>query len=72
MRDGSTSTRHPEREESQDVPRRVLPIVIGYVIAILIGLRLPVPAVAIYFGIAPLAVPFQKIAGMLRHHRQLA
>jgi hypothetical protein len=54
------------------VPRRVLSIVIGSVIAILIGVVLPVRAVAIYFGIAPLAVPFRKIAGMLRHHRRLA
>ena len=40
--------------------RRLLPVVIGYVIAILIGLLVPLAAVALYFGIAVyLIVPFR-------------
>ena len=47
--------------------RKFLPVVIGYVIAILIGLALPVAAVALYFGIAVyLVVPFREAARVLR------
>jgi hypothetical protein len=47
-----------------------LPVVIGYVIAILIGLALPVAAVALYFGIAVyLVVPFRETARVLRRRR---
>jgi len=42
------------------------PVVIGYVIAILIGLVLPGVAVALYFGIAVyLIVPFRHVARLL-------
>ena len=46
--------------------RRLLPVVIGYVIAILIGLVLPEVAVVLYFGIAVyLIVPFRHVARLL-------
>ncbi len=44
----------------------LLPVVIGYVIAILIGLAVPVAAVALYFGIAVYAiVPFREVARLV-------
>jgi hypothetical protein len=50
--------------------RKSLPAVIGYVIAILIGLALPVAGVALYFGIAVyLMVPFREVGRVLaRRH----
>jgi hypothetical protein len=46
--------------------RKLLPVVIGYVLAILIGLAVPVAAVVFYFGIAVYAiVPFRKVAGLV-------
>jgi uncharacterized membrane protein len=46
--------------------RNLLAIVIGYVIAILVGLALPQVAVAFYFGIAVyLVAPFREIAKLL-------
>ena len=46
--------------------RKLLPVVIGYVIAILIGLLVPLAAVALYFGIAVyLIVPFRQVARLL-------
>jgi len=53
-------------DEVQGPRRRLLPVVIGYVIAILIGLVLPEVAVALYFGIAVyLIVPFRHVARLL-------
>ena len=50
-----------EGEELQSTQRKFLPLVIGYVIAILIGLALPAAAVALYFGLAVyLVVPFRE------------
>jgi TMEM175 potassium channel family protein len=59
-----------EGEELQSTQPIFLPVVIGYVIAILIGLALPVAAVALYFGIAVyLVVPFREAARVLiRRH----
>jgi uncharacterized membrane protein len=59
-----------EGEELQSTQRKFLPLVIGYVIAILIGLALPVAAVALYFGLAVyLVVPFREAARVLaRRH----
>jgi len=59
-----------EGEELHSTQRKFLPVVIGYVIAILIGLLLPVAAVALYFGIAVyLVVPFREAARVLaRRH----
>ena len=58
--------RDRDTEESQTEPRRPLPIVIGYVIGILVGLALPTLAVALYFGIAIyLVVPFRQVARLL-------
>jgi uncharacterized membrane protein len=59
-----------EGEELQSTQRKFLPVVIGYVTAIIIGLLLPVVAVALYFGIAVyLVVPFREAARVLvRRH----
>ncbi|HTP17205.1 MAG TPA: TMEM175 family protein [Streptosporangiaceae bacterium] len=59
-----------EGEELHRDRRKRLPVVIGYVIAILIGLLLPVAAVALYFGLAVyLVVPFREAARVLaRRH----
>ena len=60
------NTPHSDGEDSQDVPRKLLPIVIGYVIAILIGIGLPLLAVALYFSIAVyLVVPFREVRQLL-------
>ena len=46
--------------------RKLLPVVIGYVIAILIGLAVPVAGVVFYFGIAVYAiVPFRQVARLV-------
>jgi hypothetical protein len=46
--------------------RKLLRVLIGYVIAIIIGLVLPGLAVALYFGIAVyLMVPFRQVARLL-------
>ncbi len=53
-------------DEIRSPRRKLLPVVIGYVIAILIGLVLPGVAVALYFGIAVyLIVPFRQVARLL-------
>ena len=53
-------------DEVQGPRRKLLPVVAGYVIAIIIGLFLPVAAVAVYFGIAVyLIVPFREVARLL-------
>jgi uncharacterized membrane protein len=59
-----------EGQELHRDRRKLLRGVIGYVIAILIGLALPVAAVALYFGLAVyLVVPFREAARVLiRRH----
>ena len=59
-----------EGEELQSTQRKFLPVVIGYVIAIVIGLLLPVVAAALYAGLAVyLVVPFREAARVLiRRH----
>jgi len=59
-----------EGGELHSTRRKFLPVVIGYVIAIVIGLALPILAVALYFGIAVyLVVPFREAARVLiRRH----
>ncbi len=58
-----------ESEELQSTQRKFLPVLIGYVIAIIIGLLLPAVAVALYAGIAVyLVVPFRE-AGRVLFHR---
>lgn len=53
-------------EELHRWQRKFLPVVIGYVVAILIGLPLPGLAVALYFGLAVyLVVPFREITRLL-------
>lgn len=52
--------------EDQDTPQRLLPVVITYVTAILVGLVFPAVAVALYFGVAVyLVVPFREVARLL-------
>ena len=59
-----------EGEELHSTQRKFLPVIIGYVIAILTGLALPAAAVALYFGIAVyLVVPFREAARVLRRRR---
>ena len=53
-------------EESQSAQRRLLSAVLGYVIAILIGLLVPRAAVTLYFFLAVyLIVPFGEMARLL-------
>lgn len=55
-----------EGEELRSSRRKLLPTVIGYVTAIVVGLALPAAAVALYFGIAVyLVVPFRDVARLL-------
>ena len=60
---------YPPHEDDEDLhtdQKRFLPVVIGYGIAILTGLALPVVAVALYFGLAVyLVVPFREVARLL-------
>jgi TMEM175 potassium channel family protein len=64
-------SRAQEDTELHGTQRKFLPVVVGYVIAILAGLALPPLAVALYFGIAVyLVVPFREAARVLiRRHR---
>jgi len=56
-----------EGDELRGTQLKFLPVVIGYVIAILIGLLLPVLAVVFYFGLAVyLVLPFREAARVLR------
>ena len=56
-----------DNDEVQGPQRRLLPVVVGYVIAIGIGLVLPRLAVGFYFGIAVyLIVPFREVAQLFR------
>jgi uncharacterized membrane protein len=60
---------HEGSEEAEGPQRKLLPIAIGYVTAILIGLILPGAAVALYFSIAVyLVVPFRDVARLLLRH----
>ncbi len=63
------SLHQDDEEEVHTDRRKLLPVVIGYAIAILVGLALPVLAVALYFGLAVyLVVPFREAARLL--HRR--
>jgi hypothetical protein len=56
-----------DSDEVQAPQRRLLPIVIGYVITIGIGLALPRLAVALYFGLAVyLIVPLREVTRLFR------
>jgi uncharacterized membrane protein len=47
--------------------RKLLPVILGYVIAIGLGLALPILAMAVYLGLAVyLVVPFRAVAQLLR------
>lgn len=57
---------HGDDGELRSDQRKHLPEVIGYVIAILIGLAVPELSVALYFGLAVyLIVPFREVARLL-------
>ena len=59
-----------EGEEQLDEPRELLPVLGGYVIAILVGLAVPGAAVVIYFGIALFMILFREIPRRsVRAHR---
>jgi uncharacterized membrane protein len=56
-----------DTEEVEFQGRQVLPVVIGYMVAILVGLVLPALAVVAYLGLAVyLIVPFREVARWLR------
>ena len=59
-----------EDEDLRSTQRKFLPVVIGYVVAIVTGLLLPVAAAALYAGLAVyLVVPFREAARVLiRRH----
>jgi uncharacterized membrane protein len=60
-------TEQVHSDELQRSRRKLLPALIAYVIAILLGLVVPDAAVALYFGIAVyLVVPFRDIARLAR------
>ena len=55
-----------EGEETPGAQGKLLSVVIGYVIAIIIGLLLPALAVAVYFALAVyLVVPFREVTRLL-------
>jgi len=57
---------HQDDEEMHRDRRKLLPVVIGYVIAFPIGLALPVLAMTLYLGIAVyLVMPFRDVARIL-------
>ena len=59
-------SQHGDGEELH-TRRRLLPVVIGYVTAILTGLVVPQVAVALFFGIAVYqVVPFREVARLFR------
>ena len=59
-------TEQTETEEAEIERRKFLPVVIGYVIAIFVGLVIPGLAIAFYFGIAVfLIVPFREVGQLL-------
>ena len=60
---------HQDNEELHRDRRKLLPATIGYVIAIPIGLAVPILAVALYFGLAVyLVVPFREAARVIVGH----
>lgn len=64
-REGLYSPQEDDAESHSD-RRKFLPVVLGYVIAILIGLAWPVVAVVLYFGVAVYAiVPFRQVAWLI-------
>jgi uncharacterized membrane protein len=57
---------HGDGEEPDGERSKLLPVVTGYVIAILIGLAFPDLAAALYFGIAVYAiVPFREVTRLV-------
>jgi uncharacterized membrane protein len=59
------STHQADQELHRD-RRKLLPVILGYVIALIIGLFLPVVALAVYAGLAVyLVVPFREVARVL-------
>jgi len=60
-----------EGEELRSTERAFLPVVIGYVLAILVGLVVPLAAVALYFGVAVyLVMPIREVIRALIHRHK--
>ena len=60
----------PDSEAVAAARRKNLPAILAYAATVLVGLLLPVVAVAVYFGIAIFVVtPFRQVASLLRHPR---
>jgi uncharacterized membrane protein len=65
-------SRHGDDEELRTDQRKSLPIIIGYVIAILIGLAWPGAGIAVYLAVAVyLFVPFRELAKTLFRSRRV-
>ena len=61
-------TPHESGDKPDGEQRKLLPVVTGYVVAILIGLALPVLAVSLYFALAVfLVTPWRELRLLLRH-----
>src|SRR5262249_15608487 len=61
-----------EGEEPPGAQQKLLSVVVGYVLAIIIGLLWPAVAVAVYFAIAVyLVVPFRQVARLLSRRSYL-
>ena len=59
-----------EMKDVEDVPRNLWFVVVGYLIAIVVGFFLPELAVVFYFGIAVyLVVPFRDVTRLIWHSR---
>ena len=58
---------HEQADEELQTDRRTLvPVVISYVVAILVGLALPILAVVLYFALAVfLVVPFGEVRRLM-------
>jgi hypothetical protein len=65
-RDTAPRATDTETEEAMVEHREVLPVIAAYVIAILLGLAVPMLAVAVYFGIAVfLVLPIRAVARLM-------
>jgi uncharacterized membrane protein len=62
---------HDADQELHNSRRKLLPVVVGDVIAILLGIAVPLVAVALYFGIALyIFIPFRETAEVLIRRRR--
>ncbi len=69
-RRASLCARRDDTEEDKIEEREVLPVIIAYVTAILVGLAFPRVAVVLYFGVAVyLVLPIREVARLLFQRR---